>query len=427
MINLPPEFIDRMSARLGKESEEFFRSYELPAQKGIRVNTLKISVKDFVTLSPFSLESVPWEKSGFYISEEKPGKHPFHAAGLYYVQEPSAMCAAPLLNVKAGERVLDLCSAPGGKGTQLAQEMNGEGLIVLNEINFDRAKILAQNVERMGITNAVVVCASPQKLAQEFIGYFDKILVDAPCSGEGMFKKEANAVGEWGVQNVQMCAERQREILNLAQKMLKSGGSMVYSTCTFSEEEDEGQVKNFLSEHKNFTLIEQKKLYPHIERGEGHFAALFKKSEGEELSSIKTMTPTFKDKKLQQIYRQFEKEFLQVSFDNLHLVGNNLYSLPDDMPKTTLQTLRAGVHLGEFKGDRFQPAHFLAMCLRAENVRYTVEISDAQAVQYLSGNVIPCDDGLKGWALVTYKGYPLGWCKAVNGTAKNHLPKGLRV
>jgi NOL1/NOP2/fmu family ribosome biogenesis protein/23S rRNA U2552 (ribose-2'-O)-methylase RlmE/FtsJ len=332
-----------------------------------------------------------------------------------------------MLNVQPYDCVLDLCSAPGGKGTQLAQQMQGKGLIVLNEINFDRAKILAQNVERIGITNAVVTCASPQKLAQEFVGYFDKILVDAPCSGEGMFKKEVNAVGEWSVENVKMCAERQRDILDCAQKMLKSGGSLVYSTCTFSEEEDEGQIKEFLATHNNFTLVEQKKLYPHIERGEGHFAALLKKGEGEEVVCLRTITPTFKDKKLQQIYKQFEKEYLKITFGNLHLIGSNLYSLPDGMPQIGVQTIRAGVHLGEFKGDRFQPAHFLAMCLKADEAALNVEVNDEQAALYLSGNVIPCDESIKGWALVTYNGFPLGWCKAVNGTAKNHLPKGLRV
>jgi 16S rRNA C967 or C1407 C5-methylase (RsmB/RsmF family) len=213
--------------------------------------------------------------------------------------------------------------------------MGGKGIIILNEINFDRAKILAQNVERMGITNALVTCCAPQKLAEEFSCYFDKILVDAPCSGEGMFKKEVNAVGEWSVENVEMCAARQRDILDCAQKMLKTGGKLVYSTCTFSEEEDEWQVENFIKEHTNFILLQQKKLYPHLERGEGHFAALLEKVEGDDYCTIKPMSPTFNDRKLAQIYKQFEGEYLNVSFKNLHLIGTNLYSLPD--PRISLQ------------------------------------------------------------------------------------------
>jgi NOL1/NOP2/sun family putative RNA methylase len=398
----------------------------MPAYRAIRVNTLKISVKDFIALSPFSLQPVPWEECGFYVSQEKLGKSPLHAAGLFYVQEPSAMCAAPLLKVEPGERVLDLCSAPGGKGTQLAQRMCGKGIIFLNEIMFDRAKILSQNVERLGITNAVVTCASPQQLADVFCGYFDKILVDAPCSGEGMFKKEPNAIPEWSEDNVKMCASRQADILECAQKMLRSGGKIVYSTCTFSKEEDEGQIANFLNTHSNFTLIEEHKLYPHKVKGEGHYAALLQKQSGEEEGYIKELSPQVKDKKALAAFNSFCNDYLNISFCNLHLVGTNLYSVPQGMPKINLQTLRAGIHLGEIKGERFEPSHSLAMALNKDNAK-CVELDDKGAENYLAGNTVCCDEKLKGWALATYKGYPLGWCKCVNGIAKNHLPKALRI
>lgn len=425
MVNLPQDFVVRMRVLLGGEADEFFASYNKSAEKAVRVNTLKISPEDFAKISPFALQPVPWEKNGFYVYDEKPGKTVFHAAGLYYVQEPSAMCAAPLLEVKPGERVLDLCSAPGGKGTQMAQEMRGEGIIILNEINFSRAKILSQNVERLGITNAVVTCAQPELIAERLSGWFDKVLVDAPCSGEGMFKKEENAIPEWSKENVIRCAARQADILECAAKALKVGGKMVYSTCTFSREEDEGQIENFLKANCGFTLIRQEKLYPHKVRGEGHFAALMRKDEGEEEERVRAVLPKA-DKKALALYRAFEKQNLAVEFGNIHSVGNNLYSLPDGMPETGLQTLRAGIHLGEIKGERFEPSHSLAMCLKGEQAK-CVSVDGNAALKYLSGNTFECDQSFSGWRTVTYLGYPLGWCKCVNGVAKNHLPKGIRI
>ena len=279
MIELPSEFCARVKRELGSEYSQFISSYNLPVARGVRVNTLKISVEDFMRISSVNLDGgVPWEKNGFYTDSESPGKTILHAAGLYYVQEPSAMCAAPELCVKAGERVLDLCSAPGGKGTQLAQSMNGDGVLVLNEILPKRAEILRSNVERLGVKNALVTSAEPSVLAGLFEEYFDKILVDAPCSGEGMFKKEQSAIPEWSLDNVLLCVERQKNILNSAAIMLSCGGRLVYSTCTFSLEEDEKQVENFLKSHKDFVLVSMKKLLPHKVRGEGHFCAVLEKT-----------------------------------------------------------------------------------------------------------------------------------------------------
>ncbi len=405
--------------------EAFLKSYDRPAERAIRVNTLKITTEEFKKLSPFALTGVPWEPSGFYVEVEGLGKTPLHAAGLYYVQEPSAMSAAPELEVKRGERVLDLCSAPGGKGTQLAQYMDGEGIIFLNEIIFQRAKILSSNVERFGIKNAVVTCAAPEKLADKFEQYFDKILVDAPCSGEGMFKKEKNAIPEWSEQNVSACAVRQSVILDCAAKMLKGGGRMVYSTCTFSEQEDEEQVENFLNRHTDFKLLKMQKLLPHKIRGEGHFFAVFEKS-GDGEDNISELKPEVKDKKLVSLYREWEKENLFIKFDRLHLSGDTLYSLPEGTPQTGVQTLRCGVRLGEFSGGRFEPSHSLAMCLKKGEANF-IDLDERGAVDFLKGLTFPCDTNLKGWNVASYLGFPLGWCKAVCGTAKNHLPKGLRI
>ncbi len=420
-MKLPAEFLLRMQRELGDGFFDFCKSYDCPPERGIRVNTLKISVEEFKRISPFLLEPVEWEKNGFYVPCAGLGKTVYHAQGLYYVQEPSAMCVAPKLEVKGGERVLDLCSAPGGKGSQLAQKMNGTGIIFLNEINFSRAKILSSNVERLGIKNAVVTCAPPEKLAQEYNEYFDKILVDAPCSGEGMFKKEESAIPEWSLENIKKCAERQANILDNAYSMLCGGGRMVYSTCTFAPEEDELQIEKFISRH-DCRLLEMQKLYPHKIRGEGHFYAVIEKLSGGR-RDLKRVSPV-SDKRL-NFYREWEKQNLKINFDNLCFVGGTLYSLPYEMPETSIQTLRAGVRLAEV-ASRVEPSHSLAMCLKAEETD-CVEVDVDTALNFLRGMTFGCDERLKGYKLVTFENRPLGWCKCSGGVAKNHLPKGLRI
>lgn len=437
MIELPVEFKERMKRVLGENAEKFFLSYDRRPYKAIRVNTLKITPEEFKEISPFELKPVPWERNGFYINEEKAGKNPLHAAGLYYVQEPSAMCAAPLLQVKEGERVLDLCSAPGGKGTQIAQEMHGKGLIVLNEINFSRAKILSQNVERLGITNAAVISENPQKVCDYFQGYFDKVLVDAPCSGEGMFLKEANALAEWSEENVISCAKRQSHILDSAQKALKPNGLLVYSTCTFAPEEDEEQVEKFLKKYPDFKLLKMQKLYPHECEGEGHFVALLQKTDGEEgeVPLFKINAPV-KEAKFAWEYFVMHTLYSKADYNNLHIVDTTLYSLPDNCPALPFKTLRVGLRLGELiKSERynyydFAPAHALAMAI-GKNWGMCFGVNDEGACDYLHGLSIRYNDEdhlmQYGWFPLVYKGYPLGWCKVTEHMAKNHLPKGLRI
>lgn len=442
---LPAAFMARMQRELGEQYSSFINSYLKPPVKGVRVNTLKLSAQAFAAIAPFSVSPIPWEENGFLITEEKVGKFWQHFAGLYYAQEPSAMCAAPLLNVQKGERVLDLCSAPGGKGTRLAEAMQGEGVLVLNEINFSRAKILLSNVERMGIVNAIVTCASPEKLAEHFGGYFDKILVDAPCSGEGMFKKEPNAIAEWSESNVAMCAKRQADILACADKMLRVGGRLVYSTCTFAHDEDEGQIEQFLKTHPQYALLKQEKLMPHLVEGEGHFAAVLQKNdlqntvgnvagavqnEIEEAENSRKDLPLFKtgiaDKKVLKAWQEFERDSLLTSFENLFMTGDHVCAAPQNMPVCGVQTLRAGLALGECVNGRWEPAHALAMALTAEQAR-TVDVTQEMAIDYLKGNQFACPEKEKGWRVVTCLGYPLGWCKCSNGVAKNHYPKGLRM
>ncbi len=432
MNRLPEKFIENMKKQLPEnEWGAFFACYEEKPYKGVRLNPLKGGMSALKPLLPFLGEQISWEENGFYTEEEKLGGYALHFAGGFYSQEPSAMCAAPLLEVKAGEKVLDLCSAPGGKGTQLACAMEGEGLIVLNEPVSSRAKILSQNVERMGIRNGVVLNEYPATLAKRFQGYFDKILVDAPCSGEGMFRKNAEeALSEWSEENVALCAARQAEILDCATQMLKKGGRMVYSTCTFSEEEDGGQVRNYLQKHPEMRLIEEKKLYPHKEKGEGHYAALLEKTEkdGEWDTRLKDAKPSVTGKG-EKAYRAFEKEFFKGKFAHrLFEMNGTLYELPKDcFDWKGLQVLRVGVRLGEVKGERFEPSHSLAMSVMAKDCKRAVDmkIDDGRIEKYLRGETIE-GDVENGWCLVCVEGLPLGLGKAVNGTVKNHLPKGLR-
>ena len=430
MYQLPEQFIQNMKKQLPEnEWEAFFAVYGNKPVKGVRLNPLRGGRYALKQVLPFLQEPVAWEENGFYTEGEKLGASPFHFAGVFYSQEPSAMSAAPLLDVKAGERVLDLCSAPGGKGTQLACKMQGEGIIVLNEPILSRAKILSQNVERMGIKNAVVTSEMPAKLAEKFPAYFDKILVDAPCSGEGMFRKNADeALREWSEENVALCAARQKEILENATKMLKKGGRLVYSTCTFSTQEDEGQVCDYLQNHPQMRLIKQEKLYPHKIKGEGHFVALFEKTDGE-IGDKKPIKP-FVARDSERVYREFEKTFFHEKFAyHLHEANGVLYELPQNVfDWKGLQVLRVGVRLGEVKNGRFEPNHSLAMCLKKEEVLRAVDLSqtDERVGKYLRGETFEADVK-NGWCMVCVEGFPLGFGKAVNGTIKNHLPKGLRM
>ena len=430
MHTLPEKFMENMKKQLPEnEWEAFFACYEKTPYKGVRLNPLKGGVYALKGLLPFLGEPIPWEENGFYTQAEKLGGSPFHFAGAFYSQEPSAMSAAPLLDVQPGEKVLDLCSAPGGKGTQMACKMQGQGIAVLNEPIFSRAKILSSNVERMGIKNAVVTSEMPETLSKTFVEYFDKILVDAPCSGEGMFRKNAEeALSEWSEENVALCAERQKHILSHATKMLKKGGRLVYSTCTFAYEEDEGQVCDYLLTHPEMRLIKQEKLYPHKVRGEGHFVALFEKTESTEINKILREKKPSVSAQGKKAWEEFAKQSLTSNFASRLHEGGVLYHLPDGVFEWNgLQVLRAGIRLGEVKNGRFEPSHSLALASKKEEWKNAVDftVDDIRVEKYLRGETVEIENA-NGWCLVCVCGYPIGLGKAVNGTLKNHLPKGLR-
>ena len=458
-ITLPQAFVERMRENLGTEAEAFFASYESPRAYGLRRNPLKQTAEQFEQMMPWQLTPVSWADEGYYYQDtDRPGKHVYHEMGLYYIQEPSAMCVAQIADPRPGEAVLDLCAAPGGKSTQLAGRMAGEGLLVCNEIVPNRAKILAQNIERMGIRNAVVVNHSPQELEARFPAFFDRIVVDAPCSGEGMFHKEEAALTEWSVENVQMCAGRQREILSCAVNMLSPGGVLVYSTCTFAPAEDEEMVRWLLETYSDLTLqpidtaalgisdgtvAGTGRIYPHRQRGEGHFVARLKKDGMRMVRQPAVLSADpgriRRDKKGKKNVGSVSSADAWIAYDmfaqqNLcceltgrrQMFGDQLYLVPQEMTALDgMKVLRPGLHLGTDKKNRFEPSHALALALRADQVKQTCETD--QPEQYLRGMTMNCDPSLEGWILVTYQGMPLGWGKASRGVVKNHYPKGLRI
>ena len=416
-------YFERMRAQLS-DFAAYRACLSQPPYRGIRVNTLKISPDAFREIAPFALAPAAWEPNGFLISEEKPGKYFYHDAGLYYVQEPSAMCAVPLLGARPGERVLDLCSAPGGKGTQIAQAMQGKGLLVLNEKMPDRAKVLLQNVERMGVANAVVTCAEPSELAARLPAFFDRILVDAPRSGEGMLRKEPAAAENWSEENVLMCAERQKKILESAVSMLAPGGTLVYSTCTFAPEEDEANADWLVRAFPELTCTEQKKIYPHRERGEGHFAARFIKEDGERAAFRAPKLPA--DRAAVAAYRAFAGDFLRRPIEGAFAsFGNSLCLLPGEVfPLGGLRVLRCGLQLGTMEGRRFVPAHALALGGPRQDIAALCNYPQEDIARYLHGEELPAAE-LRGWCAVAYEGWPIGLGKS-SASMKNHYPKGLR-
>ncbi len=436
-IILPKDFIDSVKDLLGDELDDFIASYSKERYYGLRRNPLKYSKEDFEASMPFDLEPVAWADEGYYYKEDdRPGRHALHEGGAYYIQEPSAMSAVAMLDPKPGDVVADLCAAPGGKSTQIAGRMAGQGLLVSNEFVKDRAKILSSNIERMGISNALVLNESTDSLAGRFPSFFDKVLVDAPCSGEGMFRKEENAIPEWSLENTKMCHERQLLILDNAAQMLKAGGTLVYSTCTFNSLENEGSVNEFLSKHPEFSLVESKRLWPHKDKGEGHFVAKFLKqgtltptdfSDVKISKSVESLTLQVKDFLINEIGIKEEKVSSLLEGRTLATFGDNIYLLPPKI--TSLQGLkveRAGLHIAVSKKNRLEPSHSLALCITLNDLNKHVDISDDEAIKYLRGETLNTDPDLKGWTVLFLRGCSLGFAKADRGILKNHYPKGLR-
>ncbi|MDH6669852.1 NOL1/NOP2/sun family putative RNA methylase [Paenibacillus sp. LBL] len=453
---LPVGYVTSMNEILGDASYDFWDSYDSPRTHGLRLNRLK-AVHDADNLKnlirQFHLTAVPWCDSGYYYDDnERPGKHPYHAAGLYYIQEPSAMSAVELLDPQPGETILDLAAAPGGKTSHIASKMMGQGLLVSNEIHPERARILAENVERMGIKNTVVTSAAPDQLSRRFVACFDRIMLDAPCSGEGMFRKDAAAIAEWSHDHVELCASRQWDIVQEAYHMLKPGGTLAYSTCTFNKAENEEMVGRILKQYPDMELREMKRLWPHLERGEGHFVAVLTKSPAgvvsqnmESLSTNSKLPAKSRQSGNQPPAQSALDAFLdwakqdipgfELSGGRPILFGEELYWLPvsegwnwNDQQLKGLKMPRAGLHLAHLKKNRIEPAHALAMSLKRDQAARSWDLASdsAEVAAYLRGEVLSIPSEYRGWTLVTTDGLPIGWGKSSGGQLKNHLPKGLR-
>ena len=427
---LPEAFLNRMKDMLGEEYPAYLQSLERPRAVALRFNPLKGEQAAL----PFVGENVPWEEKGYYYDpESRPGLHPYHECGVYYLQEASAMSAVALLDPRPGERVCDLCAAPGGKSTQIAGRMLGEGFLLCNEWSPKRAKILSQNIERLGVSNALVTNETVENLSRRLPEYFDRVLVDAPCSGEGMFRKEEAAVTDWSEETVAMCAERQREILRSAAKLLRPGGRLVYSTCTFAPEENEETVAAFLEEHPEFVSEDVSapwfskvgtgmfRLWPHKLLGEGHFVAVLRKSGAGEAPDANG-----KGEKLPKEWEQFAKDMeIKLPEGKAIFFGETLYWAPAQTPDLKgLRVLRAGLELGEIRKGRFLPAHALALWLKTAKNIESYPAGSKEMADYLHGDVVPSRKN--GWCLVMADGYSIGWGKGDGNVLKNHYPKGLR-
>ncbi len=457
-MTLPKLFEDRMRELLGEEYEEYVTCFEKKHYSGLRVNTLKISPEEFEKISPFDIKRIPWIENGyFYDEKDQPAKHPYYYAGLYYIQEPSAMTPASLLPVSPGDKVLDLCAAPGGKSTELAARLKGEGVLVANDISNSRAKALLKNIELFGVKNAIVVSEAPSKLVNYFEGYFDKILVDAPCSGEGMFRKSPSIIKNWEQYGVDYYNKLQKEIILSAARMLKPGGKMLYSTCTFSPEENEGTIALLLEQFPEFRvvnpLIEKAsvsyegfscgrpewingpdelknciRLWPHRIQGEGHFITLLEKSlEGERADTVLERRDTVN---LSEEAIEFLTGIgLADGLNNINIREDRLYLLPNEIPALKgLRIMRPGLYLGDMKKNRFEPSQALACALKMGDYNKIINLTknNPDTVKYLKCETIQVEGALDGWNLVCVDGYPLGWGKLSGGVLKNKYLAGWR-
>ena len=460
---LPEAFLLKMQELLGEEFGQYLESFKEEWKPGLRVNTLKLSPGELAELVPWNLEPVPWADNGFYYDGTldgevlRPSKHPAYYAGLYYLQEPSAMTPAAMLPVVPGDRVLDLCAAPGGKSTELASKLKGRGMLVSNDISYSRARALLKNLELAGAANICVTSEAPEKLAGVWPEFFDKILVDAPCSGEGMFRRDEDMVKDWNEKGPEYYVPIQRQILSQAAAMLRPGGYMLYSTCTFSVEEDEENVAYVLEEFPQmqlccldldkvpgacggFGLSGCMRLFPHRLKGEGHFLALMRKKGGDDGgkeilppmdsgTAGKRVRAVEKEKELDAFLRQSGAEW---DYGRIVIHQDNAYYLPEGLAwNLPLRFLRTGLFLGELKKGRFEPSQALAMSMKAGQFPNTVSFpgGDSRVLRYLKGETISLegDEGpVKGWCLAAMEGFPIGWAKGTGMSLKNKYYPGWR-
>lgn len=463
-MELPVQFCEQMKRILGNEYDAYLQSMTESKRYGLRVNTAKISVEEFMRIAPFPISPIPYVDNGFFYDGEliQPAKHPYYFAGLYYLQDPSAMTPASRLPIEKGDKVLDLCAAPGGKATELAARLHESGVLIANDISAKRAKALLKNIELFGVENSFVMTEYPQKLAEHFQGFFDKILIDAPCSGEGMFRKDSAMIKAWEQNGPEYYAALQEDILRQALPMLKPGGMLLYSTCTFSPLENEGTVEKILAMDSGIELVEMRgyegfvsgmpeligssddrirrcvRMFPHRLEGEGHFLALFQRTG--DIYAEHGRAPVYRDLRsgLRGEEKQLWEDFavnLNRHFESERLESKNgmVYYMPEELPLIQgLRFLRSGLFLGEMKKKRFEPSQSLAMALSHEDYKNCLSLSaeDERVVRYLKGETIVLEGHevniSDGWLLVCVDRYPLGWGKKMRTSVKNRYHKGWR-
>ncbi len=436
MLNLNPIFLSRMQELLKDEYPNFLSALNMEAQKGIVVNTSKITVKNFGQIADFKIEPISYDSAGFYI-QEKLGKHPLHHAGAFYIQEPSAMFTVNCTTFSGSENVLDMCASPGGKSIQIANRIPN-GTLVSNEINKSRCEVLYSNIERMGLKNVIIANDSPENIASAYQNCFDVVLVDAPCGGEGMFRRGEDVVKTWNASLKDMCASRQLNILLQADKALKQGGKLIYSTCTYSYEENEGVIKQFLAIRNyklvniNFPfdrgvgLVETVRLYPHKVRGEGQFVALLIKL-GENTTAN---SPAFKPQKFDK-EMQIANKFIEKTLKNKHnlIKFGNFYYIPANtaLIRPNVNYLSVGVRAGEVRKGVFVPNHYLFSAFGSEAVnQIELNFNSLEAKKYIRGETLNVNGNYDGYGAIIFNGCPIGGFKLSNGQFKNHYPKGLR-
>lgn len=439
---LSKKYLDKMKKLLGDEYDDYLNSFNSKRIHSLRVNNAKISNEKFERICPFKIQRIPWIENGYYFDEsDRPSKHPYYFAGLYYLQEPSAMTPANILPIEKGDIVLDACAAPGGKSLELASKLGDSGLLVSNDISVSRAYSLLKNLELGGHKNIYVMAEDISKLSKKFAKFFDKILIDAPCSGEGMFRKDPSIIKEWEDRGNEYYSRVQKDIVSSAVTMLKDGGMMVYSTCTFDKGEDEDIVSYILSLDESLKLERIKdyegfargidmdeaiRLYPHKLQGEGHFVALIRKD------AVKTVT--VKKKHISKIDSKEAEEFIRLikrDFDDgyFETIGNNLYFIPEyDIEKKGLRILRSGLLMGEIKKHSFEPSMALALNLKMDEFKNVINmnIDDSRVISYLKGETISVPEADDGWILVCVDGYSLGFGKMQGGIMKNKYAKEWR-
>ncbi len=444
-MELPVAYTEKMKKLLGGEFDEYLKSFDHGRYYGLRANTLKISADELRKKLPFKLEPIPWCDTGFYYEADvRPSKHIYYNAGLFYIQEPSAMSTGALLPVKPGDRVLDLCAAPGGKSTQAAAKLGGKGIIVSNDISASRCKALLKNIEVCGVSNCVITNETPERLADKLPHFFNKIIVDAPCSGEGMFRKDEDAVKSWESHKTEYCQGLQREILHHADRLLAKDGIIAYSTCTFAPEENEGMLNEFVQKHPYYKVLRIDKslgldrgrpewsdadkmfenagrLWPHKVHGEGHFICLLQKTEGSEMPESYETEQRARNKELAEFY-DFAEKYLDFDFTDKHLFVHQgkVLMVPLGLGLKGLRVMRSGLYLGDIKTKRFEPSQALAMALKKQQARLVVDYSleDDRLMRYMRGESFN-EDCADGWVLVCADGYPIGWGKVQNGRMKN--------